>query len=83
MNGFKASLSCVTVQDDVFQDHDRIIDNQADRGRQTAKGHEVEALTSKLQDDESDEQGGRNHEPGDKGRAPVTQKENEDDGREQ
>ena len=82
LNCFEAALARVAVQDDVFEHDDRIIDNQTDGGSQTAESHQIEALTREFQDDEGDEQGGGNHEAGNERCAPVTQKEYEDDGRE-
>ena len=44
VNRFHASLTGVAVQGDVLNHHDGVIDHQADRGGQSAQGHEVEAL---------------------------------------
>jgi hypothetical protein len=42
-------LSCVAVNDDVFDDDDRIVDHQADGGSQTPQRHEVEGLAEELE----------------------------------
>ena len=46
----------VAVQHDIFKDDDRIVDDQANRGGETAESHEIETLAGHFQDDECDQQ---------------------------
>jgi len=69
------------VQDDVLDDHDGIIDDQTDGGCETAEGHQVEALAGEFEEDEGDQYGDGNDEAGHERRAPVAQKDDDDDGR--
>ena len=81
MNCLKAALARVAMQDDILEHNDGVINDQADSGGQPAEGHEIERLAGKPEDDESDEQCRGNHQACNKRGAPVTQEENEDDGR--
>ena len=43
-DGLDAAFAGVAVQDDVFDDHDGVVDDETDGGCETAEGHQVEAL---------------------------------------
>src|SRR6266436_6581248 len=70
------------MEHDVFEHDDRVVNDRANSGGQTAERHEIEPLSGELQNDEGDEKRGRNHEASNKRSAPVAQEENKDDGRE-
>ena len=46
--GFDAAFAGVAVEDDVFDDHDGVVDDEADCGCEAAEGHEVEALAGEF-----------------------------------
>src|SRR6266436_8257414 len=70
------------MEHDVFEHDDRVVNDRANSGGQTAERHEIEPLSGELQNDEGDEKRGRNHEASNKRGTPVAQEENKDDGRE-
>ena len=43
-HGLDARLAGVAMQDDVLDDHDGVVDDEADGGGEAAEGHQVEAL---------------------------------------
>ena len=74
----RAILAGVAVHHDVLDDDDRVVDDQADRGREAAERHQVEALAEQAQRDEGDRQRRGNHQAGDQRRAPVAQEQHHD-----
>src|SRR5690242_13169615 len=80
-DGLTAALTEVSMHDDVFYHYDRVVDDQADRRRQTAERHQIEGLAHDAQDDERDRYGGRNHQSRHQRSAPIAQEQNQDDGR--
>ena len=76
----KSSLPEVSMQDDVLDDNDCIVDNQSDGSCQSTKRHQIETLADGLQYDESNHDGDRNHHPSDGRAAPIAQ-EHDDDNR--
>ena len=73
-----AVLAGVAMHHDVLDDDDRVVDDQADRGGQTAERHQVEALAERAQHDERHRERRRNHQAGDERRAPVAQEQHHD-----
>src|SRR5580700_4502164 len=74
-DGLQASLARVAMQHNIFHDHDGIVDDQTDCGRQSAEGHQVEGLSHYLQGDDGD----RDHKPRHQRRSPIAQKHNQND----
>ena len=70
-------MSCIAVQNNIFHHHNRIVDDETHRGCETPEGHQVEALPERPQHDERDRDGGGDYESGNEGTAPVPQKQNE------
>src|SRR4029077_4474638 len=79
MDGLSTTLPGVAVQNDVFDDDDGVVDDQADCGRETTQGHQVEAFAEDLQRNEGHENRYRDDESGDDRGAPVAQEDDEDD----
>ena len=79
-DGFDAIFAGFTMEGDVFDDDDGVIDDEADGGSESAEGHEVEALADGPEDDKCNSNGYRNDEAGDEGGSPVAQEEDDDDG---
>ena len=77
----RAALAGVAVHHDVLDDDDRVVDHEADRGREAAERHQVEALAHHAQRDEGDRERRRNHQAGDERRAPVAQEQHHDERR--
>ena len=75
-----AAFAGVAVKDDVFDDDDGVVDDQADGGGEAAQGHEVEAFAEDVEEDEGDGDGGGNDQAGDERGAPVAKKDDDDDG---
>ena len=67
------------MQDDVFDDDDGVVDDEADGGGEAAEGHQVEALADDPEEEDGDGDGDRDDETGDERGAPVAQEEEEDD----
>ena len=67
------------MEDDVFDDHDGVVDHEAYRSGQAPKRHEVEALAEGVEEKKGDRDGDRDDQAGDKRRAPVAKKDDDDD----
>ena len=74
-NGLMQGLAAVAVKDDVFNDDDGIVDDEADGGGEAAEGHEVEAFTDEPECEDGGGDGDRNDQAGDERGAPVMQEE--------
>src|SRR5262249_19460937 len=74
-------LACVAVQDNVFENHDCVVDDQTDRGGETAERHEVKTLSRQLQNDKSDQESDRNDQPCYERGSPISEEKHENDGR--
>ena len=72
-------LAGFTVEGDVFDDDDGVIDDEADSGSESAEGHEVKALADGPEHNKCNSNGYRNDEAGDEGGSPVAQEEDDDD----
>ncbi len=70
------------MENDVFDNYDRIVDDQPNRSGQTAERHQVEAFAEGADSDAGYGNGDGNDQAGDDGRSPIAQKEHENDGRE-
>ena len=51
------------MNDDVFDNHDGVVNHESYRGSQAAQSHEVEALTEQLEGDEGHCNRDWNHQP--------------------
>ena len=71
-------FAAVAVQHDVLDDDDLVVDHQADRRRQPAERHQVEALAEHLHRDERHDHRHRHDEAGHDRRAPVAQEQPDD-----
>ena len=80
---FDARAAFLAVPDDVLQDHDRIVDQHADRERDAAERHDVERQVEHVHHDEGADHRHRDREAGNEGRAGVAQEQVEDQDREQ
>ena len=78
-HGFAAMFAVVAMEDDVFDNDNGIVDDQADGRGEAAEGHEVEAFAEQPQRQDGDGDGDGNDEAGDERRGPVAQEEEEDD----
>ena len=67
------------MQNNVFDHHDGVIDDQAYGCRQAAERHQVERLPHDLQGDECDRDGHGNHQARDERGSPVAQKHDQND----
>src|SRR6266705_1849677 len=56
LNGLEPALPGITVQHNIFQDHDSVVDDQTDGGCEAAQSHQIETLIRQFQNDEGDEQ---------------------------
>ncbi len=63
----------------VFDHHDRVINDQPDRRRKSAQGHQVEALPGDPEKENRYCDGDRNDEACDQRGSPIAKKEKEDD----
>ena len=72
-------LTGVAVHDDVLNNYDGIVDDQADGCGQTAQRHQVEALADRPKHQNGDSNRHRNHQPSDERRRPVAKEEEEND----
>src|SRR5713226_7983277 len=79
----EAALPGIAVQDNIFEDHDGIVDDQANGGCKAAQSHQIETLIGHFQNDEGDEQSDRYDQPGDERSSPIAQEQDKDDRREQ
>ena len=68
------------MEDDVFDDHDGVVDDETDGGCETTEGHQVEALAGDIEEDEGDQYGDGYDEAGDERGTPVAQEDDDDDG---
>ena len=66
-DGFDSMFTGLTVQSDIFDDDDGVIDDEANSGSEPAEGHEVEALADGPEHDECNSDGYRNDEAGNEG----------------
>ena len=74
----KRAFAAVAVQNDVFDDHNRVVDHQSTRCRQASQSHHVEALTHDLHHDESHQNRHWNNEARLERSTPVSQKQPND-----
>ena len=81
LDGLKAGLPGVPVQNNIFKDDNGVVDDQAHCGGETAQGHQVEALIRRFQNNESDQQRNGNHQAGHERSSPVTQEQHQNDRR--
>jgi hypothetical protein len=70
------------VHDDAFDDHDGIVDHQADGGSETAESHQVKALANDPEKQNGHGDRNRDNQACNERGAPVTEKEEENDARE-
>src|SRR5580700_9495061 len=82
-NGLRTAFASVAVKHDILEDHDGVVDHQTYGGGQAAEGHQVKTLPGHLQHDESDEKSCGNDQAGDERRAPISQEQDQDGGRQQ
>jgi hypothetical protein len=68
------------VHDDVFDDHDGVVDHETHSGGESAESHQVEALAHETHGDQRDRDGGGDYERRYQRAAPVPQEENQNDG---
>ena len=78
-DGLQASLPGIAMQDNIFHDHNGIVDDQSHGCGQAAQRHQVESLPHHLERDERDHDGHGNHQAGDQRRSPVAQKYDQND----
>ncbi len=74
---FDAAFAGFTMQDDVLDDDDGVVDDEADGGGETAERHEIEALAEQPHEEHGDRDRDRNDEARDDRRTPVAQEEEE------
>ena len=72
-------LSRFAMHRNVLHHHDRVVDDQPDRRRQTAQGHQVKALAGDAEKENGHRDGDRDDQAGDQRRSPVVEKEEQDD----
>src|SRR5579875_2881644 len=77
--GFRAAFAGVAVKHNIFDDHDRIIDHQADGGGKAAQRHQIEALADEPQHQHRYGDRDRDDQTGNERRSPVAQEEVQDD----
>ena len=77
--GVDAGLAVVAVEDDVFDDDDGVIDDEADGCCESAEGHEVEAFADRPKKEYRDGDGDGDDEPGNERRGPVAEEEKKND----
>ena len=80
-DGFDTILAGLTMEGDVFDDDDGVIDDEADSSGESAEGHEVKALADGPEHNKCNSNGYRNDEAGDERGGPVAEEEDEDDAR--
>src|SRR6185437_12596404 len=78
-DGVGTALAGVAVEDDVLDHDDGVVDHQADRGREDAQAHQVEALAEGGHDHKGDEDGGGDDQAGNQRGAPVAQEQDHHD----
>jgi hypothetical protein len=66
---------------DIFDNHDCIVDDQTNCGGETAEGHQIEALANGPHEEDGDGDGYRNDQPRDQRRRPVAQEKEQDHAR--
>jgi len=74
----KTVLSGVAMEDDVFEDDDSVVNDQADSSGEAAEGNQVETLAENSERDAGEEKSGRNDQAGDERSAPIAKKKNQD-----
>jgi hypothetical protein len=75
-------IAAVEMAVDVLDDHDRVVDDQADGHGEAAHGHDVDRLAQPLHDEEGRHDGERQCDRGDQRQPPVAQEdEQHDDGK--
>src|SRR5215813_377968 len=55
MNGVKAVFAGITMKDDVLDDDDGVVNDEANSGSQSAKCHQVETFTDDSEHDKGDQ----------------------------
>src|SRR5262249_47254012 len=73
----EAVLPCVAMQDDVFQNHDGVVNHKTDGRSEPSECHQVETLVREFQNDEGDEERYWNDKSSDERSSPVAQEEDE------
>ena len=68
-------LALLQMPVDVFDRHRRVVDQDADRQRQTAQRHDVQRLANQRQHDDSAEHGERDRDCDDQRRAPAAEEQ--------
>ena len=79
MRGAEVILPHLYMPHDVLADHDRIVDQDPDRERETEERHRIEREAERPDGDEAREHRDREREPGDHGGAPRVQEEEDDE----
>src|SRR6266481_2823669 len=79
----EAVLTGIAVQNDIFEDHDGIVDDQTDGSGEAAQCHQVETLIGHFQDNEGNKQSDSYDQARHKRSSPIAQEQHENDGREQ
>ena len=74
-----ARLAGIAMENDVFDDDDGVIDDQADGGSQSAEGHKVETFSDDPEKEHGDGDGYRNDQAGNERGTPVSQEQEQDD----
>src|SRR5258706_5402011 len=70
------------MQDNILNHDDGIVDDEAYGGGQSAECHQVETFAQHFQRNERHGNRDRNHQPGHDRSAPIAEKDNQDNGRE-
>ena len=74
-------LPLLEVPHDVLPDDDRVVDEEADRERERHERHDVQRHPEEVHDDERGDDRDRERQPGDDGRAPGVEEEEDDQDR--
>ncbi len=82
-DSFRAAFSSLAVENDVFYDHDGVVNDEADGCGEPTEGHEVEAFAEHRHEDEGQSDRGGDHETRDERGSPIAEEDDDDDGREQ